>query len=128
MGRAQQRIGRTISPLLLWVLLGTGQVFAQSHAIDSLRIRLKTEGKTTARVDLLHALGYEFLDIRDMGEAYRLADEARALATELNYTKGLATALTFDAERFQAERRYPEALAAFKESIARLDAINEPQG
>ncbi|MBK7554406.1 MAG: hypothetical protein IPI55_07355 [Flavobacteriales bacterium] len=128
MGRAQQRIGRTSGTLLLWALLSTGQLLAQSAFIDSLRTRLKTEGQTTERVDLLQTLGNMHIEAGEDSVAYRLGEEARALAAELNYTKGSARALMVDAQRFKAERRYPEALVAFKESIARLDAINEPQG
>jgi len=128
MGRAQQRIRRTTGTLLLWAFLGTGQLLAQSAFIDSLRTRLKTEGQTTERVDLLQTLGDAHIEAGEDSVAYRLGEEARALAAELNYTKGSARALMVDAQRFKAERRYPEALAAFKESIARLDAINEPQG
>ena len=128
MGRAQQRIGRTSGTLLLWALLSTGQLLAQSAFIDSLRTRLKTEGQTTERVDLLQTLGNAHIEAGEDSVAYGLGEEARALAAELNYTKGSARALMFDAQRFKAERRYPEALVAFKESIARLDAISEPQG
>ena len=128
MWTGQQFKGKRIGTLLLWVFLGTCQVLGQSQLLDSLRTRLRTEGKTTLRVDLLQELGLQFIEAGDDSDSYRLAEEARALATELDYPKGLALALAFDAQRSRSEKRYPEALAAYKESIARLDAIRAPQG
>ena len=121
-------VGKRIGTLLLWVFLSTCQVLGQSQLLDSLRTRLKTEGKTTLRVDLLQALSPSLIEAGDESDGHRVAEEARALATELNYPKGLALALAVDAELFRSEKRYPEALAAYKESIARLDAIRAPQG
>ncbi len=103
-------------------------VNAQTPEIDSLRTLLKTEGRTTDRVDHLIALAFARSDADDLTESQALLDEANALAGELHYQKGLAYAPLSDAWRYEQANRYPEAIAAYTDCIARLDAAGVEQG
>ena len=128
MGPTHRPLRTRMGSCLLWTFLASIQLLAQTNKIDSIRARLKTEGRTTTRVDLLHELGMTMRDTGEFSTIRSLTEEARTLAIELNYPKGLAISLMFEGDRLHSEKRYPEALAAFKESIALLDAIHEPQG
>ncbi len=117
----------TVFPLALcmWASIPLN---AQTPHIDSLRTLLKTEGRTTDRVDHLIQLAFELSAEETSTERERLLDEANALAGELHYPNGLAYAPMSDAFRHQRAKRYPEAIAAYKVCIARLDAAGEEQG
>ncbi len=117
-----------VTALHLWLLFHASMASAQSARADSMAAKLKTEGSTITRVDLLNSLAFEEMrDLNDTGRIQMLS-EAQALATELGYAKGLAFGPVLTGERLRLEARYPEALAAYKEGIARMDALGMPQG
>ncbi len=101
---------------------------AQTPLIDSLRTLLKTDGKTTARVDHLIQLFFELSDEGTAVESEGMMDEALALASDLRYKTGLAYAPMREAFRHERAGRYREAIAGYKECIAGLDAAGVPQG
>ena len=104
------------------------QVNAQIPDIDSLRTLLKTDGRTTDRVDHLIALAFALSDKESYTESAGLLAEANALAVDLQYKVGMAYAPLSDANRYLKANRYPEAIAAFKDCIVRLDAAGVEQG
>ncbi|MBK6753778.1 MAG: hypothetical protein IPG69_09300 [Flavobacteriales bacterium] len=96
--------------------------------MDSLLLRLKSEGNNTTRVDLLNAVGIAWtLAHRDTGGIHYLR-QAEALANELDYGAGKAYAPMIEAYRYELTDRYPEAILAYKACIERLDRYGIPQG
>ena len=112
--------------LLALCLWASVPVNAQNPQIDSLRTIVKTEGRTTDRVD--HLITIALFGAGDMTTREGLLQEALALAGDLHYPKGLAYAPMADALRYEQAKRYPEAIAAYKDCIARLDAAGVEQG
>lgn len=112
-------------------LLPSEQASAQMIRVDSLRTLLKSDSRTTARVDHLIALAFAITDaefVTEYDEILTLFDEANALATELNYAPGLAYATMGPAYRAKQAGRYHEAISFYKECISRLDAVGMEQG
>jgi len=114
-----------LSVLHFGLLFPGGMVSAQTALADSLRARLRTEGRTTTRVDLLIGLAVQ---VKDDSTSDRLLDESQTLAAELGYVQGLAYGPGIAARRFLREKNYPQALAAYKECIAKMDSLRMPQG
>ena len=118
------RSGRRIRRLIGLIILVAIGVHAQAQLIgvDSLRTRLRTEGKTTARFDLLLSLGYELYNQdRDSGCLAPL-QEAQALAKELKYASGQAYDALPEAFGLHLAKRYRASIAKFQECISSLDA------
>ena len=117
--------------LLLLGLCCPGLVNAQAFRVDSLRALLRTEGPTTARVDHLIGLAFAISDAEyttEYTEIVALLEEANTLATELDHRAGLAYAPMAQAFRDVDAKRYAEAIPAYKECIALLDAAGVEQG
>ncbi len=115
----------------LLLLANPAQADAQAFRVDSLRALLKTEGKTTTRVDHLIGLAMAISDaeyVTEHTESVAALEEANALATELHYAAGLAYAPLGPAYKAMSEKSYVEAIALYKECIARLDSAGIAQG
>ncbi len=63
--------------------------FSQNRQIDSLTILLKTDKADTIKVNDLNHLSHEFYSISNYEQALYYAQEAKELASKLNFTKGL---------------------------------------
>ncbi|MGV9013028.1 MAG: adenylate/guanylate cyclase domain-containing protein [Flavobacteriales bacterium] len=100
----------------------------QTGMIDSLRTRLRTEGPTAARVDLLIALSMQTYSAEQDTASMTPLREAITLSRSLNYPVGLAYAPCLDAMRAYAAQDYPASIEAMKRSIILLDALHVVQG
>jgi signal transduction histidine kinase len=101
-------------------------VFSQCLKIDSLRRVLNVaiaKGQDTLRIDLLNQVAAEHLVNKQDGMAWQIAQQAMALAKQLNYPEGQADALiviggVFDDDPLKREKetppKYLEALEIYK--------------
>ena len=99
---------------------------AFSGTIDSVDARLRTEGRTTTRVDLLIRKAMHYVDRPDvdMGPTWR---EAHELAEELHYEQGQAYAPMDQAVRHWHAGEHAAAIDSMKKCIERLDALGVDQ-
>ena len=93
----------------------------QTHELDSLRTRLRTEGPTTARVDMLNRVGMWTFDATGDTACLVSLKEAAALSTTLGYRVGMAYIPCIKAIRLNQQEDYPGSIKAWKESIELLD-------
>jgi len=115
----------------LLLLARADQANAQMIRVDSLRTQLKTDGRSTLRVDHLIGLAFAISDAEfatGYDEIVNLLEEANALTEELKYPKGQAYAPMASAFQAMNDGRYSAAITGYTECISRLDAQGIEQG
>ncbi len=116
------RIPRTLA--IIGCLLMVHAAF--SGTIDSVEARLRTEGRTTTRVDLLIRKAMQHINDPEL-DVSPIWKEAHQLAEELKYERGLAYAPMGPAvERWHAGE-HAAAIDSMKTCIARLDVLGVDQ-
>ena len=116
------RIPRTLA--IIGCLLMVHAAF--SGTIDSVETRLRTEGRTTTRVDLLIRKAMQHINDPDV-DLSPIWREAHQLAEELKYERGLAYAPMEQADRHWRAGAHAAAIDSMKSCIARLDALGVDQ-
>ena len=99
---------------------------AFSGTIDSVEARLRTEGRTTTRVDLLIRKAMQFIDRPDV-DARPIWQEVHQLAEELKYERGLAYSPMGSAVEHWHAGEHAAAIDSMKKCIERLDALGVDQ-
>jgi serine phosphatase RsbU (regulator of sigma subunit)/Tfp pilus assembly protein PilF len=100
---------------------------AQDSETDSLRALLLTGQEDTARVNNLIALSSK-LSWSSPLEAIKLSTEAKDLAEQLNFQKGVAYALKYTGMGHYFKGQYPETINNWKQSLATFESINDSAG
>ncbi|MGV9013027.1 MAG: adenylate/guanylate cyclase domain-containing protein [Flavobacteriales bacterium] len=93
----------------------------QTDEMDSLRTRLRTEGPTTARVDMLIRVGMWTYDATGDTACLAYLKEAATFSTTLGYRVGMAYIPCVKAIRLNQQEDYRGSINAWKESIELLD-------
>ncbi len=99
---------------------------AFSGTIDSVEARLRTEGRTTTRVDLLIRKAMQHIHDSEV-DVIHIWQEAHQLAEELKYERGLAYAPMEQAVKHWHAREHAAAIDSMKTCIERLDALGVDQ-
>ena len=110
--------------IFLGAILAVGDLFAGNT--DSIEAILRTEGRTTRRVDILLHMGFSTYE-SPAAENTAYWREAQALSEELRYEVGLVHApMEAVMTDFRAQR-YDAVVAQLKAMIARLDELGADQ-
>lgn len=104
--------------------IATGQ---NTNIIDSLLSVLKTTGEDTARVEILCELALEYTYVSDPVAGNKCLHEAIALATKLNFPKGLAEAYDIKGIFYYDAGKLDSALHFYIESLKISQRINDPE-
>lgn len=101
--------------------------YSQNRTIDSLIVILETTKDDTTRVELLLSLSRN-LYIAQPEEAIRFANDAKNLAEELNYQKGLAYALKNIGLGYYFQGNYFETINYWQQSLNIFEATGDKVG
>lgn len=120
--------------VLLWCILSVcictiGNVLsvqAQTAAIDSLRSILQSSKPDTSKVSALAKLSQLYNSI-SIDTAQQFAKQALALATQINYERGIATAKFRLGSVSSNGGKIKEAIALFEEAYPYFERMNDPQ-
>ncbi len=110
-------------PLLFICMLSA----AQDNETDSLRALLLTSREDTVKVNTLLALSSNLCWSSPL-EAIQLGTEAKDLAGQLNFKKGVAYALKYIGMGNYYQGKYPETINYWKQSLATFESINDSTG
>ncbi len=105
---------------LIFGILFTVQVRAQTHTVNELEIQLENTEVAVDRVDLLNELAYE-LRSKDFDKAIVYANEAYDISKNNNYNYGLVSALSNSGLIYQYKGEYDKSLQKFYEGLKKLD-------
>ncbi len=100
----------------------------QNAAIDSLKAIVQTGQKDNARVTALNALSSELIQIEELDQAMAYADQAIALADDLDFKKGKAYALKNKGLVEYYQSNYKEVLELWTESLQTFEVIQDTLG
>jgi len=111
---------------LLFILLPTLS-WTQNTQVDSLKTLLETARVDTSRVNTLLALTNKLVRAAP-SEAVRYGTEAKELAEQLNFQRGLAYALKSIGLGFYFEGNYIECLLYWQQSLGTFETIGDKLG
>ena len=100
---------------------------AQDTETDSLRALLLNSKEDTVKVNTLIALSSDLCRSAP-SEAIQLSTEAKNLAEQLNFQKGVAYALKYIGMGYYFQGKYPEALDYWELSLTKFESINNTAG
>ena len=103
---------KTTFLLIVCALAALPEVKGQPAIKDSLENLLKREISTTAKVDVLNLLAYQYYDYND-SIASKYAHSALRLAKEIRYSKGLKYAYTMVGLGFSSKSKFKKAIGYF---------------
>ena len=106
--------------------LSLQQALAQSNQIDSLKGIIETQ-QDTVKVNTLILLSTEHVGLNTV-EAFRYANEAKALAEKIGFRKGLAFAIKGIGQGYIAQGNFSEALLQFEQSLDIFDSMRYKPG
>ena len=107
----------------------SGSTLAQTKKIDSLRTRLKnTALADTDRVNCSTKLSNLLLKNRALDEAKMHAENAKKLATEIKFIRGMLNATNALAGYYSETGNYPESIALYKEYISECERLKNEKG
>lgn len=109
---------------VLLSLAAGAAAFAQSHTTDSLKLLLLRLPADTVRVNTLNRLAFELRGISPQ-ERENLANEAILLSRKLNFTHGLAQALTNMGGALWEEGHYATALTFQEQAVSLNDSLHD---
>ncbi len=101
--------------------------FAENEQIDSLKKILSSAHDDTARVNTLLALGKKLFSTSPV-ESVKYGIEAKKLAEQLNYRKGLAYAYKTIGMGYYWQGNHVEAIHNYQKSLAIFDSIGDKVG
>jgi len=104
----------------------TLQICVLGQNIDSLEQQL-TKVQNTDKIDLLNQLSEEYCYEGDYQKSRDYADEALYLATEINYTKGMADALMNIAEYFYAVEIFDNSAEYYLKAFENYEILEEKE-
>lgn len=102
--------------IIILFLLITFQAYAQQSKNDSLLSVLKIEKEDTAKVNTLNELARQFRS-NNPDTAIYFANEAKALATKLNYKMGIGDACLLKGIALTYAGKYEEALRSLNDAL-----------
>jgi tetratricopeptide (TPR) repeat protein/DNA-binding CsgD family transcriptional regulator len=101
---------------------------AQNTELDSLKNLLQLNGKPdTVRVNLLNrvaSISYS----TDIDNTLKYAEEARKLADNLNYRKGIAESIRLTGVYYRYKSDYPQALEKYQKAVKIFEEIEDKTG
>ena len=100
---------------------------AQDAETDSLRALLLSDREDTVKVNTLLALSSN-LSWSSPTEAIQLGAQAKDLAEQLNFQKGVAYALKYIGMGNYYQGKYPETINFWKQSLETFESINDSTG
>lgn len=106
---------KTTFLLIVCALAALPEVKGQPAIKDSLENLLKREISTTAKVDVLNLLAYQYYDYND-SIASNYAHNALSLAKKIRYSKGLKYAYTMVGLGFSSKSKFKKAIGYFLSS------------
>jgi signal transduction histidine kinase len=106
---------KTTFLLIVCALAALHEVKGQPAIKDSLENLLKREISTTAKVDVLNLLAYQYYDYND-SIASNYAHNALSLAKKIRYSKGLKYAYTMVGLGFSSKSKFKKAIGYFLSS------------
>ncbi|WP_299163348.1 adenylate/guanylate cyclase domain-containing protein [uncultured Eudoraea sp.] len=113
----------------IFVLTMTPQItLAQNASIDSLKAIVQTGKQDTTMVVALNALSSELIQTEELEEAKAYADQAIALANQLDFKKGKAYALKNIGIAEYYQSNYKEVLNYWTQSLQTFEAIQDTLG
>lgn len=101
--------------------------FSQNREADSLLSLLNKADADTARVDLLNQLAVSYFDTSPE-EARKYSDEAKNIAEEAEYTRGLAYALKNIGIIYFLNADYVQALTYWNQSLEQFEKADDKKG
>lgn len=115
--------------LLAFVILVATPAIAQdeSKAMDSLRQVVESGSKDSLKVNALIELSTRYLETNAQ-KAIETGNEARSLAEEIGFSKGLGFAYKAVARGYVILANYPEALEQYQKSLAVFESIDYKKG
>lgn len=120
---------RVYQVILACLLLVAAEVSGQEtdRAIDSLRQIADSAPGDTTKVNALIELSTRYLET-DANRAIETGNQARALAEEINFSKGLGFAHKAVARGYVILANYPEALVHYQKSLQVFESIGYKTG
>jgi tetratricopeptide (TPR) repeat protein len=120
---------RFLYGLLAFVFLVATPAIAQDEdrAIDSLQQVVKSASKDSLKVNGLIELSTRYLETNAQ-KAIEAGNEARSLAEEIGFSKGLGFAYKAVARGYVILANYPEALEQYQKSLAVFESIDYKKG
>jgi len=113
--------------LFLFIFFLSTQCFAQNPQIDSIKKVLSVAREDSFKVNSLLALSREFFSISP-SEAINYAMQARDLAEEIKFKKGIAYAYKNIGIGYYMQAKYLESLANYDKALAIFDSLDDKVG
>lgn len=117
-------VKKYLTLLMLFIFILTT---AQDAETDSLRALLLSSKEDTVKVNTLLALSSN-LSWSSPIEAIQLGAQAKDLAEQLNFQKGVAYALKYIGMGNYYQSKYPETINYWKKSLETFESINDSTG
>ncbi len=111
----------------IFLLSLVSQSFTQSSQIDSLKAILETAKEDTSKVITLNALASNVYQSAP-DEAIKIGSQAKYLAEQLNFHKGLAYALKYIGLGYYLQGNYVEASINWEQSLEILKSLEDETG
>ncbi|MBL7910558.1 MAG: tetratricopeptide repeat protein [Bacteroidia bacterium] len=102
---------------VLFTVLLTSSSLCQKSSIDSLQNILKTDLNDTSRIKTLNLLGFKLHEKAEYDLALEYVNEAKRLATEINYKKGLANSYKFTGYVLIKKGEFTNAIDAIDKAL-----------
>jgi tetratricopeptide (TPR) repeat protein len=114
---------------LFFILIWSGfSVFAQNRLVDSLKKVLDNTAHDTLRVQLLNDMGGHLLNGGQFIEAEAYLNNARKLAEEVGYKRGLATAYGRIGILYMDKNDYPFANENYSKALKLNEELGDKKG
>jgi serine phosphatase RsbU (regulator of sigma subunit) len=117
-------VKKYLTLLMLFIFILTS---AQDAETDSLRALLLSSKEDTVKVNTLLILSSN-LGWSSPIEAIQLGTQAKDLAEQLNFRKGVAYALKYIGMGYYYQDKYPETINYWKQSLETFESINDSTG
>ena len=120
-------INHSCSLLIILFIAGCYQAHAQDRAKDSLQALLQKSAKDSGRVNILLSLNKELMS-SDPARAIGYANDAKKLAAEIGYPRGVAYGYKGIGLVNLMQGKYIESLENFDRSLAIFDSLGDKPG
>ena len=119
---------RILSLLIIMLLIfDLSAQMLGTELLDSLKSKIATAPEDTNKVKLLGKLSFQYYSF-DTDSGIHYGEIARALATKLQWGKGVAFSYNYIGTNYAVKGNYPEALENFYKALAEYTGINDQQG
>ena len=114
--------------IVLWLQFSINTFAQNPKVVDSLSRKLETNLKSDEKIDILYLLASEYMFAEDSTLFFKYFNEAKALANNKKYSKGIVRGYTILGNKALTKGHISQAQNYYEQALAFTEKENYPEG